>query len=257
MRELANMLDLTGKVAVIVGASAGIGAEIARLFAGRGAAVVLVARRAGLLAQLEAELKGHGHAALAVPGDVTDPECPAAVFAATIEAFGRVDILINNAGISDHHWAVVRTSDELWEQVIAVNQTAPFRFAREALRHMTAQGSGNIINISSIGGVYSIAGAAYSASKIALIGLTRNIAIQYAGSGIRCNAVCPGPTDTDMLAETVPFDEEMREITARRMDTTVGMCEPIDIANACLFFACDESRYVNGQCLVIDKGACL
>jgi NAD(P)-dependent dehydrogenase (short-subunit alcohol dehydrogenase family) len=251
------MLDLTGKVAVIVGASAGIGAEIARLFASRGAAVVLVARRATLLTELEAELKSRGHAALAVPGDVTDPECPGRVFAAALEAFGRVDILVNNAGISDHHWAVTRTSDELWERVVAVNQTAPFRFAREALRHMTAQGSGNIINISSIGGVYSIAGAAYSASKIALIGLTKNIAVQYAGTGIRCNAVCPGPTDTDMLAESAPFDEEMREITGRRIDTTTGMSEPIDMANACLFFACDESRYVNGQCLVIDKGSCL
>lgn len=257
MRELATMFDLTGKVAVIVGASAGIGAEIARLFASRGAAVVLVARRAQLLARLEAELKSRGYAALAVPGDVTDPDCPAAVFSATITAFGRVDILVNNAGISDHHWAVIRTSDELWERVVAVNQTAPFRFAREALRHMTAQGSGNIINISSIGGVYSIAGAAYSATKIALIGLTRNIAIQYAGTGIRCNAVCPGPTDTDMLADAGPFDEEMREITARHFDTSTGVSEPVDVANACLFFACDESRYINGQCLVIDKGSCL
>jgi len=257
MRELKNMLDLTGKVAVIVGASAGIGAEIARLFASRGAAVVLVARRAGLLAQLEAELKGCGAAVLTVPGDVTDPECPAAVFAAAMAEFGRVDILVNNAGISDHHWAAVRTSDELWERVVAVNQTAPFRFAREALRYMTAQGSGNIINISSIGGVYSVAGAAYSATKIALIGLTRNIAIQYAGTGIRCNAVCPGPTNTDMLSDAGPFDEEMREITARHMDTTTGVSEPVDVANACLFLASDESRYINGQCLVIDKGSCL
>ncbi len=257
MRELAHMFDLAGRVALIVGASAGIGAAIARLFASRGAAVVLVARRENLLNQLEVELNSHDYAALAVPGDVTDPECPAKVFSAALEAFGRVDILVNNAGISDHHWAASRTPDELWERVVAVNQTAPFRFAREALRHMTAQGSGNIINISSIGGVYSIAGAAYSASKIALIGLTKNIAVQYAGTGIRCNAVCPGPTDTDMLAESGPFDDEMLAITGRRMDTTTGMSEAIDMANACLFFACDESRYINGQCLVIDKGSCL
>ncbi len=151
--------NLAGRVAVIVGASAGIGAAIARLFASRGAAVVLVARRENLLNQLEVELNSHDYAALAVPGDVTDPECPAKVFSAALEAFGRVDILVNNAGISDHHRAASRTPDELWERVVAVNQTAPFRFAREALRHMTAQGSGNIINISSIGGVYSIAGA--------------------------------------------------------------------------------------------------
>lgn len=251
------MLDLTGKVAAIVGASAGIGAEIARLFASRGAAVVLVARRAGLLAEVEAELRSKGCAALAVPGDVTDPDCPRAVFSAALEAFGRVDILVNNAGISDHHWAAVRTSDELWDRVVAVNETAPFRFAREALTHMSARGSGSIINISSVGGVYSIAGAAYSTTKLALIGLTKNIAIQYSGTDIRCNAVCPGPTDTDMLKQDVPMDEEMVEITGRRMDRTVAPCEPIDIANVVLFLACEESRFINGQCIVVDKGACL
>lgn len=251
------MLDLTGKVAVTVGASVGIGAQIARLFASRGAAVILVARRASLLNELETELNNEGLTALAVPGDVTDPDCPRAVLTAAYETFHRVDILVNNAGISDHHWATTRTSDELWNQVVAVNETAPFRFAREALKYMTAQGEGNIINISSIGGVYSIAGAAYSASKLALIGLTKNIAIQYAGTRIRCNAVCPGGTSTDMLDSSAPRDTEMMEITTRRVDRTTGRCEPIDVANAALFLACAESRFINGQYLVVDKGSCI
>jgi NAD(P)-dependent dehydrogenase (short-subunit alcohol dehydrogenase family) len=145
----------------------------------------------------------------------------------------------------------------LWDHVVAVNETAPFRFAREALKHMSERGSGSIINISSVGGVYSIAGAAYSTSKLALIGLTKNIAIQYAGTNIRCNAVCPGPTGTDMLNDGAPMDEEMVEITGRRMDRTVDPCEPIDIANAVLFLACEESRSINGQYIVVDKGVCL
>ncbi len=211
-----------------------------------------------LLNQLEVELKSHDYAALAVPGDVTDPECPAKVFSAALEAFGRVDILVNNAGISDHHWAASRTPDELWERVVAVNQTAPFRFAREALRHMTAQGSGNIINISSIGGVYSIAGAG-------VFGFEDRA---YRPDQEHCRAVC---RYWDSLQRRLPRADpipiclpsrglsttEMLAITGRRMDTTTGMSEAIDMANACLFFACDESRYINGQCLVIDKGSCL
>jgi NAD(P)-dependent dehydrogenase (short-subunit alcohol dehydrogenase family) len=255
--QLTPALDLSGKVAVVIGASAGIGAEIARLFARRGAAVVLVARRAELLAELAAEIEVAGGTALAVPGDVTDPACPERVLTATVERFGKVDILVNNAGIADHLWGAARVSDELWDRVIEVNQTAPFRFAREALKHMTAQGFGNIINISSIGGVYSIAGAAYSASKIALIGLTKNIAVQYAGTSIRCNAVCPGPTLTGMLGDGEPEDERMKEAVGRRVDMSVGPSETIDVANAVLFFAADESRYINGQYIVIDKGGCI
>lgn len=251
------MLDLTGKVAVITGAGMGIGAEISRLFAQQGAAVVLVARRVSVLRELEESLNRLGQKALAVPGDVTDPNCAPYVFKTAIETFGRIDILVNNAGITDHHYAATRTSDKLWNDVLAVNETAPFRFAREALKYMTQRGQGSIINISSIGGVYSIAGAAYSASKMALLGLTKNIGIQYAGTGIRCNAVCPGATVTGMLEDSGPCDVEMREITERRFDSEAGFSEPADIAHAALFFAADESRYVNGQYLVVDRGSCI
>ena len=251
------MFELTGKVAVITGASAGIGAEIARLFAKQGAAVVLVARRTHLIVQLAESLKNQGCRALAVTGDVTDPDCASHVLKTAFDTLGKIDILVNNAGISDHHYATTRTSDVLWHEVLAVNETAPFRFAQEALKYMTQSGEGSIINISSIGGVYAIAGAAYSASKRALIGLTKNIGVQYAGTGIRCNAVCPGPTRTAMLNDCEPYDMEMREITGRRIDGDTGISEPIDVAHAVLFFATDESRFINGQYLVVDKGACI
>lgn len=168
-----------------------------------------------------------------------------------------MDILVNNAGIGDQNKATVRTSDELWAKCVAVDETAQFRFCRAALRQMTRQGTGSIINVSSIGGVYSIAGAAYSSAKAAILGLTKNIGVQYAGSGIRCNAVCPGPTETPMLAPDQDMDLEMLEIVGRRADMNAGMSQPSDIANAILFFASDEARNINGQALVIDKGSCI
>lgn len=251
------MLDLSGKVAVITGVSSGIGAETARLFSSRGAAVTLVARRENLLNELAEELRAQGGQVLVVPGDVTAPGFADEVCEKTVEKFGQIDILVNNAGIGDKNRAAVRTTDEMWAQNIAVNQTAPFRFCRAALKYMTQRGIGAIVNVSSIGGVYSIAGAAYSSAKAAILGLTKNIGVQYAGTGIRCNAICPGPTDTPMLGEDPDMDFEMLEIVGRRTDTTAGMSDPTDMANAILFMASDEARYINGQFLVIDRGSCI
>ena len=251
------MLDLTGKSAVITGCSSGIGKETARLLSRQGAAVTLVARRESVLNELAEELRAAGGRVLVMAGDITETGFPDAVCEKTAEEFGSVDILVNNAGIGDQNKATVRTSDELWAKCVAVDETAQFRFCRAALRQMTRQGTGSIINVSSIGGVYSIAGAAYSSAKAAILGLTKNIGVQYAGSGIRCNAVCPGPTETPMLAPDHDMDLEMLEIVGRRADMNAGMSQPSDIANAILFFASDEARNINGQALVIDKGSCI
>ena len=251
------MFELTEKIAVITGCSSGIGAETARIFVRQGAAVTLVARRESLLNELAEELRAQGGRVLVMAGDVTDPAFPDQVCGKTVETFGRLDVLVNNAGIGDRNMAAVRTDDELWAKCVAVNETAQFRFCRAALRHMTEQGSGSIINISSIGGVYSIAGAAYSAAKAAVLGLTKNIGVQYAGTGIRCNAVCPGPTETPMLSGGQEMDMEMLEIVGRRTDMTAGISQPSDVASAIVFFASDEARCINGQALVIDKGSCI
>lgn len=251
------MFALTGKSAVITGCSSGIGKETARLLSRQGAAVTLVARRESVLNELAEELRAAGGRVLVMAGDITEPGFPDAVCEKTAETFGSVDILVNNAGIGDQNRAAVRTSDELWAKCVAVDETAQFRFCRAALRQMTRQGTGSIINVSSIGGVYSIAGAAYSSAKAAILGLTKNIGVQYAGSGIRCNAVCPGPTETPMLAPDQDMDLEMLEIVGRRADMNAGMSQPSDIANAILFFASDEARSINGQALVIDKGSCI
>jgi NAD(P)-dependent dehydrogenase (short-subunit alcohol dehydrogenase family) len=253
------MNRLSGKIALITGANSGIGAATAELFASEGATVVLVARRRDKLTAVEAAIAAAGVGALALPADVTHPDDCARVCAETVERFGRIDVLVNNAGIVDQHTPTIRATDELWDTVVAVNLTGTFTLCREALKHMTAAGAGSIVNVSSIAGVYGNGGAAYSASKYGVVGLTRNIALQYAGSAIRCNAVCPGPTPTalntpDKLAR---FDDEFMAICARHTDLSVGPSDVLDQAMAILFFAGDEARSVTGQVLVVDRGMCL
>lgn len=251
------MLQLTGKVAIITGSTAGIGRATAELFSRQGASVVLIGRREKILTEFADELREKGGSVLALAGDVTDADFPDEVCKKTVEAFGRLDILVNNAGISDMAMSTVHTNDALWNAIVAVDQTAVFRFCRAALRIMTKQNSGTIVNISSIGGVYSIAGAAYSSAKAAILGLTKNIAIQYVGTGIRCNAVCPGPTETGMIGADTSADPDIIDKASKHVDTGAGTSKPEDLANAILFFASDESSSINGQYLVVDKGSCI
>jgi len=252
-----NRLD--GKVAVITGANSGIGEVTAELFSREGASVVLVARRKEKLVEVEARIKAAGGQALSVPGDVTSVEDCRNVFKQTMDTFGKVDILVNNAGIVDNHTQTLKCTDELWDRVIAINLTGTFLFCREALKYMTEAGEGAIVNVSSIAGVYGNGGAAYTASKYGVIGLTKNIALQYAGTGIRCNATCPGPTPTPLNTpeKFKHFDHEFTEICARHTDMSVGVSQSIDQANAILFLCTDESKFMTGQALVVDRGMCL
>ncbi|MCR4443438.1 MAG: SDR family oxidoreductase [Peptococcaceae bacterium] len=253
------MRRVEGKVALITGAGSGIGETTAKLFASEGAVVGLVARRENTLLRVKEEIEAEGGKAFYIVADVGTLEgCEKAV-SSTVNEYGRIDILVNNAGITDQNRSTVNTTDEIWEKVIAVNQTGVFYMCRAALRYMEKQGAGVIVNVSSIAGVYGNSGAAYSASKAAVISLTKNIAIQYAGSGIRCNAVCPGRTPTAFNSPEAleHFDKGMMEITRRHYDFSLPKTEPIDQAKAILFFACDESKAVTGQYLVIDNGMCL
>jgi NAD(P)-dependent dehydrogenase (short-subunit alcohol dehydrogenase family) len=253
------MKKLEGKVAVITGANSGIGEVTAELFTKKGAAVVLVARRKEKLEEVERRIRKGGGRALVVPGDVTSPADCTNAFQQTLNVFGKVDILVNNAGVVDRHTPTIRTTDELWHEVIDINLTGTFLWSREALKYMTQAKAGIIVNVSSIAGVYGNGGAAYSASKFGVIGLTKNIALQYAGTGIRCNAICPGPTPTALNTpeKLAHFDHEMMEICGRHMDFGVGESDAIDQANAILFLCSDESRRMTGQALVIDNGLCL
>jgi NAD(P)-dependent dehydrogenase (short-subunit alcohol dehydrogenase family) len=170
-----------------------------------------------------------------------------------------MDILVNNAGISDRHTPTIRQTDPLWDQVIGTDLTSVFYFCREALKYMVQAKEGVIVNLSFIGGVYGNSGASYSAAKAGVIGLTKNIAVQYAGTKIRCNAVCPGPTPTELNTpeQLAKFDQEFMAICARHTDHSVGDSEVIDQANAILFLASGESRCITGQSLTVDRGMCL
>jgi len=253
------MNRLEGKVAIITGANAGIGEGTAELFAKEGAAVVLVARRADKLKAVADRIIKEGGRALAVSGDVRSLADCKNVFEQTINTFGKVDILVNNAGIADRHMPTIKVTDELWEDVISTDLTSVFFFCREALKYMTKANYGVIVNVSSICGIYMNAGVAYSAAKAGVIGMTKNIALQYSGTNIRCNAVCPGPTPTELNTpeKLEKFDQEFMEICDRHSDTSVGKSEIIDQANAILFLSCDESRYITGHALIVDRGMCL
>jgi len=246
---------LDGKVAIITGASSGIGAGTAELFAKEGATVVLTARRTDRLQALAEKIEKAGGRALAVTGDVRRVEDVKNVVAKTMDVFGKIDVLVNNAGILDKHMPAIRCPEELWDDVIATDLTGVFHYCREVLPHMVAAGGGSIVNVSSIGGIYMSAGVSYSAAKAGVNGLTRNIALQYAGTGIRCNSVNPGPTPTEANTpeKLATFDEEFREICAKHQ-FWAGESEVIDQAYAILFFASDESRYITGQWLVVDRG---
>lgn len=246
---------LTDKVAIVTGANSGIGKATAELFAREGASVVLAARRLDKLKEVEDAIAAAGGKAISVQADVTIHADCARVADAAYEAFGRIDILVNNAGMADKHRPITRCDDDWWDQVIQLDQTSLFYMTKEVLRYMEPAQSGSIVNISSIGGTRGNSGVAYSSAKAAVIGMTKNVAIQFAPIGIRCNAVCPGPTPTplntpDKLAE---FDEFAGQC-AKHMNTELPEAQAIDQAYAILYFASDEARAVTGQILTVDHG---
>jgi len=252
------MPRLDGKIAVVTGAGSGIGETTSKLFVREGATVVLVARREETLRRVKSEIETDGGKAVYISADISTVGGCEKTIKYTIDTFGRIDVLVNNAGIADLHMPTVRTDDELWNKVVGINLNGVFYLCRAALKHMEKQHAGNIVNVSSIG-AFGLSGAAYSSTKAAVIALTKNIAVQYAGKGIRCNSTLPGPVPTALNTPEAMqhFDSEMREIVGRHLDMTLPESEQIDQANAILFFACDESKAITGQYLAIDNGLTL
>lgn len=171
-----------------------------------------------------------------------------------ITTFGSLDVLVNNAGVMDDFTPVADVSDELWNKVMGVNINGPFYTCRLAVQTMLKQGKGVIVNISSIGGLNGArAGAAYTSSKHALIGLTKNIAFMYGAKGIRCNAIAPGGVNTNIMDGAKP-----NSFGSERMQSGIGsnirMAEPIEIADLALYLASDKSTFVNGAVIVADGG---
>ena len=249
---------LDNKIALITGGNSGIGVATAKLFAREGASVVITARREGELARVADEIREDGGVCEWFSGDVRVTADVERVVAQTIEKFGRIDILVNNAGIPDCHMPTVKLTDELWDDVVDTDLKGVMRCCRAVLPHMVARNYGAIVNIASIGGVYACAGASYSAAKAGVLALTKNLAIQYFGSGIRVNSVSPGGTDTPLFSPEMAAnaDKEMMEITAQHHlhPHPNARLSPMEQAYAILFLASDEASGINGENLTVDYG---
>jgi 3-oxoacyl-[acyl-carrier protein] reductase len=244
------MFNLKDKVALVTGASQGIGRATALALAEAGAKVALAARNAEKLASVAAEIAAAGGAALAVTMDVADAEQVKAGFKQSLEKFGRLDILVNNAALTRDGLAVRMKADD-WESVLRTNLTGAMLCIQQALATMTRQRSGRIINITSVVAEMGNAGQAnYVAAKAGLIGLTKAIATEYASRNVTVNAIAPGfiaTAMTDGLAQNVK-DEMAARIPLGRFGTDR------DVAAAIVFLASDEAAYITGHVLDINGG---
>lgn len=253
------MNRLQGKTAVITGGNSGVGEAAALLFAAEGANVVISARRVAALEEVAAKIKAAGGSVLAVPTDISkDEDCKALVKAA-VDTFGGVDILVNNAGVLDTGLkAIDKYLDSDVEKIVAINQVGTMQCIRAALAEMKSGAS--IVNVASVAGYNGGGGAAYVASKAALIGITKHTALLLANKAIRCNAVCPGTIVTPMTAGLNPAELDMGMMGAMSKHNDlqgVSPCQPEDVANILLFLASDESKALTGQIMVSDFGASL
>jgi 3-oxoacyl-[acyl-carrier protein] reductase len=241
---------LAGKVALVTGASRGIGRAVARSLAAQGASVARGARDAGRLAEVVAEIEGGGGKAMALSLDVADRRSVEAAFEALLGAHGRIDALVNNAGIT-RDGLLVRMKAEDWEQVLATNLTGVFHCTQAALKPMLKQRGGRIVNVTSVVGLAGNAGQAnYAASKAGIVGFTKSVAREVASRSITVNAVAPGFIETDM---TAVLSEKAREaMTAAIPMGRVG--RPEDVAAAIGFLVSDAAAYVTGQVLAVDGG---
>jgi 3-oxoacyl-[acyl-carrier protein] reductase len=243
------MLKLTGRVAIVTGASRGIGRAIARRLAAQGATVVAGARGQHA-ADVVAEIRGAGGRAEPASIDVTDGAAAAALVGDVVTRLGRIDILVNNAGIARDQ-LMLRMKREDWDAVLATNLTAAFTCSQAVLRPMVKQRGGRIICISSVVGQMGNAGQAnYAASKAGLIGFARALAREVASRGITVNVVAPGLIDTDM---TRAIGDDVREQWAAQVPLG-RFGTPDDVAAAVCFLASDEAAYITGQVLAVNGG---
>ena len=254
------MNRLEGKVAVITGGNSGVGAATALKFASEGAKVVITARREAQLEEVAAMIREAGGEVLPVVSDISKPEDAKRVVAETLAKFGKVDVLINNAGVLDNGLkAIDSVTDEDMDKVIDINTKGTMCMTREVTVEMAKTGYGSIVNVASVAGVMGCGGAAYVASKAAIIGLTRHTALRFAGTNVRCNSICPGTIVTPMVAGMNPANMDMNIFgqMMKHNDLKVQPCMPDDVANMLLFFASDESRAITGQSIVTDFGSTL
>jgi len=250
-------MHLTGKVAVITGAGSGMGRAMANLFAEHGAKVVAADWHQEALDEVVAEVKAAGGDIVGVQGNVAVREDCERVIDTAVSAFGGLDILCNNAGVMDLFQGVAHVEDDLWRRVMGINVDGPMFLSRKAVPIMIERGGGSIINTASAAGIGGgAAGAAYTASKHALVGLTRSTAYTYALQGIRCNAMACGAVETNIMQSVDPTKLDM-EGAARYQayqKLAPAYLKPLEVAQLALFLASDDSKHLNGAIIPIDGG---
>lgn len=245
-----------GKSIVVTGASSGMGRQIALDFAKEGATVIAVARRKERLNALAAEAEELAGKILPYPGDVTSQETNEGMIDYAVKECGKLDVLVNNAGVMDEFTPIGEMSNELWQKVLSVNLEGPMYAMRKAVQVMCEQETGgSIVNVASIGGVRGArAGAAYTASKHALVGMTKNTAFIYTTKNIRCNVICPGGVDTEVMNGQDNISQFGMSRIMAGLDTSLPSGKVEDISTAVLYVASDDAKFMNGAEIIIDGG---
>jgi len=253
--ERNKNMKLENKSVVVTGASSGMGKAMVELFANEGASVVAVARRKERLEELAASLKDAPGKVIIYAGDVSKREDCEGMIDLAVKEFGKLDVLVNNAGIMDDMAPMAEASDEKYESVMAVNVYGPMAAMRKACQVFLSQGrGGSIVNVSSVGSMHQAAGPIYCASKAALNAMSRNTAFMYKSEGIRCNVIAPGGIKTEIGSVMGRPNAD----GYKKLGAVLGMSPPqgeaVDIARAALYLASDDASYVSGVILEVDGG---
>lgn len=249
-------MRLKGKVSLITGATGSIGSSTARLFAKEGSSLILVGRNQVNLQNLSNELsKTYNVDVLPIKADIKNEEEVQASVNISIDKFGKIDVLVNNAGFTNDPIEFHKSCDDLWYELINTNLIGTFRVTRAVLPFMMERKYGSIINISSLAGIKAIPNvplAVYNSTKAGIIMFTKSIALEYAKYNIRCNVICPGTVRSKYLEPYLEDEEARRVLNEAQPLGRIG--EPDDVAHAILYMASDESKWVTGSVLIVDGG---